>query len=165
MSKIIRITRHGVFETNSSSTHSITINTENFIDSSQSVKDIMNELGEIEIKCGCFGWEIEEHFSVYSKLQYLITYIMRNYDNHNKEDQQVYMISQPEYDILCRVMGEVLEEFCGFIVRESDDPYAIYGYIDHQSLGVPEILFQSKEKLSNFIFNKNSYLVTDNDNH
>lgn len=62
--------RNNVFETNSSSTHSITI-------SSKVINDTFNILpiidNKIPILFGCFGWEVKTYTDVVNKYKYLCT--------------------------------------------------------------------------------------------
>jgi hypothetical protein len=63
---------------------------------------------------------------------------------------------------------EVIQEHTGvkdvkLCTLESD--YYAFGNIDHQSIEVCEEAFKSKEALRSFIFNPQSILMTDNDNH
>ena len=61
--------RNGVFETNSSSVHAISI------DSSgrEPSQFRLNEQGKIEISFGSFGRESRTYYSQYNKLSYLMT--------------------------------------------------------------------------------------------
>ena len=61
--------RNGVFETNSSSVHAISI------DSSgrEPSQFQLNEHGKIEISFGSFGRESRTYYSQYNKLSYLMT--------------------------------------------------------------------------------------------
>ncbi len=128
--------RRKVFETNSSSTHSISIS--NGITDSIIAPDYDNI---IRLTGGDFGWEQ----CIY----------------HNAMDKANYCAQDQEYNEDNLVMlKEVIEEHTGYPV-EID----LYGYIDHQSKGTSNEAFENKETLENFIFNSNCYIETDNDNH
>lgn len=140
--------RHGVFETNSSSTHSISLaNTEKKFctDSLPIDKD-----GSISIYPGEFGWEQKRYYDAYTKASYALTYAFAT------SSKEIVMLQ------------EVIQEHTG--VKDvklctSESGYYAFGNIDHQSIEVCEEAFKSKEALRSFIFNPQSILITDNDNH
>jgi hypothetical protein len=131
-------TRHSVFETNSSSTHSISI--------CHNVSGVYDTLpinnGVVHIYGGEFGWEQETYYFAESKADYCAQYA------HD----------DPE---LCQMLKEVIMEVTG----ATDVIIEVNGYIDHQSFDVPARAFKDKDTLKDFIFNPDSYFETDNDNH
>lgn len=147
------VTRHGVFETNSSSTHSISIQPGDF-----KPDRLFTNHGVLRIFAGEFGWEREAYNDPLSKASYCLTYVKTGGETGGRE----------------QMLREVLEEEVGGKVEfvplghdptDGDD----WGYIDHQShIGKRDACgdaFESKESLRAFIFNPKSTLVTDNDNH
>lgn len=141
--------RHGVFETNSSSTHSISIDsTDILLDTLEVRYD-----GKVLIGVGEFGWEQDEHRDAATKASYLHMYCR---DWVHPED-----LKEKFYQNLKEV---ILEQTKADDVIFSNDPD---GYIDHQSVEDKDYhyIMEDKEKIKNFIFNKKSILVTDNDNH
>ena len=138
--------RQGVFETNSSSTHSVVIAKGGKYDLTQ--LPALDENGNLEITSGEFGWEIETHTSVYEKITYAATFA-KNYGS------QIEMLTR------------VLKEYTGAkeVKYIKQDDYYDFGYIDHQSVDEAASIFDSKESLVNFLFNPASYFETDNDNH
>lgn len=138
--------RNGVFETNSSSTHSITISTnpEHLLDT------IIPEIdGTITLGSGDYGWENETYTDARSKADYVTIYI-RDWSGPNTEDfKKVFE------DLLKAQTG------CKEVILDDD------GYIDHQSIEDHDLdyMFQDVEQLKHFIFNKGSYLDTGNDNN
>lgn len=140
--------RHGVFETNSSSTHSISLaNTEKKFcsDSLPIDKD-----GGISIYPGEFGWEQERYYDAYTKASYALTYAFAT------GSKEIVMLQ------------EVIQEHTGVKdvkLHLSEINYFPFGNIDHQSIDVCQKCFESKEVLKAFIFNPQSVLTTDNDNH
>lgn len=87
---IKRQLRHGVFETNSSSSHSVSISN---VGSLTSVKP--NRDGIINISLGEYGWGVEEHFDFETKASYLFTDLVYN----NSTDFQ--NISKIDYINMC----------------------------------------------------------------
>lgn len=136
-------TRKEIFETNSSSTHSISI-----------CEDIKNYVmdyiepdgdGNIILTGGSFGWAWEKFDDAKTKANYC-----------------AQAISEMEkYPKEALMLAEVISEQTG--ANEIIFDFG-YGYVDHQSEGVAFEAFSSKETLRNFIFNKNSILWTGNDN-
>lgn len=124
--------RQKAFETNSSSSHSISVVDRPFALDMPSLKE-----GEEITSTEDFGWGIEKHNDFYTKLQYCIA------DNVNTE-----------------LLKMVIEDETGVIV----DLQKGEGYIDHQSTGTASRELDSKEKIRNFLFNKNSWLFISNDN-
>ena len=137
--------RKGVFETNSSSSHSISIATAD----KQFVLDtsFMPEGdGVLRLFGGEFGWEWNKINDANTKANYCAVYA---YHDYYKSE----------------MLKEVLLEQTG--AREVDfsfDKEGCGNYIDHQSYDVAKEAFANKETLRNFIFNLNSWLFTGNDN-
>lgn len=134
--------RHGVFETNSSSSHSISIS----LDSDCLMYTMIpDEDGNIVLGGGDFGWEIESYNDAWTKANYCAV------DNRNNDDK-------------LEMLKEVVKEQTGakdVLITFDDTDYGI----DHNSIQTSYDAFASKEILRQFIFNKNSILYTDNDNH
>ena len=143
--------RHSVFETNSSSSHSISISKSTELLGTLQI----NNDGECIIDCGEFGWECDTHSDSYTKAQYALTWAR---DHNRQQEENLAMLSK----VIRNQTGAakvVLE------LGEMDNRgYYSNGYIDHQSDGVCAEAFESEEKLRQFIFNKNSVLETGNDN-
>lgn len=139
--------REGFFETNSSSTHSISISNggKDKLSDSLTVED-----GVCKIYPGEFGWGVEVYKDAAMKASYCLTYVKQDHDGCEE------------------MLKDVIREFTGakqvkFIGSSSE--YYEWGYIDHQSYDVGDEIFLSKDNLRNFIFNPKSILVIDNDNH
>ncbi len=139
--------RQNVFETNSSSSHSISIEP-----SSDGLYDtiIPDEEGNIVLTGGEFGWGIDEYNDAITKANYCAV------DQLNNEDR---------IDMLKEVIKE--QTGCNDVIIDISDSWRDpnYSYIDHESVGTSLEAFESKETLRDFIFSKNSVLYIDNDNH
>jgi hypothetical protein len=133
-----KLIRKGVFETNSSSSHSIAIASED----KQFVLDTIypDQHGTIIIRGDEFGWEWFKHNDAGTKAAYAAQQFA--YDNNALETLEYVIKEQTGAE---RVIFEGLDD----------------GYIDHDSHG---ILGKSAYELKNFIFNKNSWLFGGNDN-
>lgn len=140
--------RQSVFETNSSSTHSICI--------AMNPKGVYSTItpdaeGNVVLDGGEFGWEVETYTDPITKANYCAV------DNLEDEDK-------------LEMLKTVIKEQTGcnevIILAQCDEynkPY--YSYIDHQSSGTSYDAFESSEILKEFIFGEKSMLITDNDNH
>jgi hypothetical protein len=130
--------RTGVWETNSSSCHSVSIANE----TKEFVLDSLypDDFRVINIYGGEFGWEWERYNDAETKANYAAQQFSNNED-------------------ILDLIKEVIIEQTGavdvkFVNLDS-------GYVDHDSVG---ILDSDKESLRQFIFNKNSWLFLGNDN-
>jgi hypothetical protein len=132
--------REGIYETNSSSSHSIYIASSN----KNTIYDtiVPDENGVIKLTGGDFGWEEEKYYSAIEKANYAAQDVYRNQE-------------------LSDMLAEVISEVCGAKIVAID----AQGYIDHQSQGNSHNAFSDKDTLKEFLFNPNSYVETDNDNH
>ena len=132
-----KIVRTGVFETNSSSSHSLTVAN----DSQEFVLDTIypDQNGVIEVLGEEFGWGWDKFNDATTKLAYAFQ------DSFGNED----------------LIKEVVMEQTGateVIFNENG------GYIDHDGIGTTDDIRSSKASMKNFIFNKNSWLFIGNDN-
>lgn len=141
--------RTSVFETNSSSTHSISVAEEG-----EGVLSTLtvSKKGVVSIGGGEFGWEQEWYNDAETKADYMAVYAKECYPEEG-------IAGVPLWDILC----DVIKEQTGC----KEVKYIKGGYIDHQSVESQDYhsVFESPEKLRLFIFSQASYLETDNDNH
>jgi hypothetical protein len=134
--------RHNVFETNSSSTHSISISKD-----CDGVLETLpvNDDGIVILNGGEFGWEEDSFSDPQTKASYVF----------------IDSMSSPQR---IKMLKEVIMEHTGakdvvMPVENIQD-----SYIDHQSIGTTEKI-QTKSDMKMFIFNPKSILYTDNDNH
>lgn len=142
-----KIIRNQAFESNSSSTHSLSISSASGVYDSWTP----DEEGKIYLTGGEFGWGYESYFDPQSKANYCAV------DSwHNQE----------KLEMLIRVLKEhtgATEVVLDFSCDDYKDKN--YSYIDHQSAGTSDTAFESEKDLKDFIFNPRSELVIDNDNH
>lgn len=154
--------RRGVFETNSSSTHSIAVQQDGLRN------DRLSSWGnppEIHVYPDEFGWEVQSYYDAQTKVSYLYTYLANRQwaDNDHVEDYQV-SYDTPDFQRLTRLIQQQCGDFP--VVYETMDGYRAHGYIDHQSYETVQDLWEeSDEYILDFLFNPNSVLHTDNDNH
>jgi len=171
------VIRRSVFETNSSSCHSISLGKGNIKPNVL----IPDDEGNIIVETDEFGWEYDTFTEAYIKLSYLATYIYnRKYLDITPEivekyyDSDLNILDIKAFDdettekylnMLCDVIREVTG---GKLIIKSNTTditnFCAFGYIDHQSMPVAAEIFENN-KIKEFIFNPKSILTTDNDNH
>lgn len=144
----MKVTREGVFETNSSSMHSIHI-----ARAAKTYDTIApNGDGDIVLEGGEFGWEEETYYDSGTKANYCAV------DTEGSAEKRT-------------MLEKVIKDHTGakgvIFKIKTDWNGGGYGnsYIDHQSDGTSHEAFESEEVLKEFIFNPKSHLRTDNDNH
>ena len=143
--------RNGVFETNSSSVHAISI------DSSgrEPSQFQLNEHGKIEISFGSFGRESRTYYSQYDKLPYLMTCLYYIAGDDKEVIYDMYEFERIE-GIICNYAKAT-----GIEILDDVEPY-----IDHQSIpyGNIEIINSwDKDEVIDFVFNKYIRLKTYSD--
>ena len=132
------VTREGMFETNSSSIHSITVgNKENLMDTLPLDDDGITLVINCEYD---FGWGEESYTDAEAKAAYCVL------DNISPDLIETAIKEQTGAKVI-------------HYINETN------GYIDHQSVGTAQGELTSVAQIKNFIFNPNSELVIDNDNH
>lgn len=151
-------TRGSVFETNSSSTHSLVLcETGSLLE--QPFSDVITNKGVVIVTGGEFGWDEETFTNVHDKLSYLYTDAMLLAGDDDNPD--------PIQNLKLKMLFNAVKEHTGcqlVFARVSD--YWPYGYIDHQSIGLcEEVWCKGVEGVKYFLFNPGSYFETDNDNH
>ena len=153
--------RKSVFETNSSSSHSFSIPTENVYDSEGKTlfTDLLSIRGDnssFYLYCDDFGWGEDVFTDAKTKLSYLVTHLFSGNGGDIKG-----VCESTEYKMLLNV----LHKYCGIEPEKVVFPLGDLGYIDHQSCGMADDIFESEKRIAAFLFNPNSELVIDNDNH
>lgn len=142
--------RRNVFETNSSSVHSL-VYSQNGLEPSGLKID---KSGDIFVALGKFDNSYCVYKDQYSKLSYLLTCI---YYLAGCDVDKIYNRSEFE---------EVQKTVCNYTGAKSIKIENSEGYIDHQSVpewGITIINAYSEDEVINFIFNRNIWLKTDCD--
>jgi hypothetical protein len=146
-----KITRHNVFETNSSSTHSISLSNE--VEKYDTLYP--NENGVFVFEGGEFGWEWDDYSDAYAKANYAATMIEFLGETSSAEDSG-------EYSKFKDLFERVIKDHVGC---EIEYDFMKYAHIDYQSMDVAwSITNYTYDELKNFIFNPKSVLYTGNDN-
>ena len=153
--------RSGVFETNSSSTHSLAISTEKGLK--------LKFPKKVVFKYGEFGWEERTLKSTKDKASYLYTAIF--YFDAKIREQYIRFIFDTlvENNIECHFDGDIKYTVStwGFDRNNPSIYFSenIDGYIDHaENLGFIEKICTDKQLLLSYLFSEHSFIKTGNDN-
>ena len=169
-----QIIRHGVFETNSSSTHSLSIQSGNV----RPFNLPLDDDGYIIAEFGEFGWGYEELITQEQKFSYLLTYVvaseMNNYYKSAKKKADQLLRETVGYKLLLEFAEEYCEgislDLCSLELVESykDGQYIVesYGYVDHQSVNgnLANWLRERKVTIEEVVLNDGVKIIIDNDN-
>lgn len=161
----MKLIRNGVFETNSSSAHSLAYGTEYILRGSRWYQPTMEHdfsnpmyrLDEVPDNyrgytfyewLGEFGWNGKPLRTPQEKFSYLLTQMADTSEElHESTDYET--IKEMVEDIGCEVVR-----------RNNQD-----GYVDHESYGIVKpSLFKSKKDLITYLFNDNITVYIENDN-
>jgi hypothetical protein len=167
------VSRVGVFETNSSSTHSLVIANAGLVFDCMPV-DWMLKIGIITTSGGEFGWEWKTRSSFEDKLAYLSVRAFGQVEDMFNSGEIYCGVTQIAVDELrnvssmCAMLSDAINEVTNCELRFiniSTDDWNRIGYIDHQSWDVPDEVFDGGvEAVKRFLFCSTSYIRTGNDN-
>jgi hypothetical protein len=161
--------RKNIFETNSSSSHSISID----FDSPEA--DLLTSLevnskGEVIIYTRTFGWEVEDYYDAETKASYCWTWA-NSYTDNKKYLTMLEKVIKEQTGAESITFSPKDASYMDYDEEDSDLDYEDgaldieSGSIDHQSQDVCRKAFRSERSLRRFIFSSKSLLHTDNDNH
>jgi hypothetical protein len=145
--------RQKVFETNSSSSHSLVMESSQMIPAALTKAQLRE--GVVSIRLGDYGWQYERLYRPLNKASYLLTYLVGSTNWQTTE--------------------EVCEEFPGaqMLVDAFRNRFGValkfepsYGYVDHEATehGVADVVFQDQAVLESFLFDEAQYIQLGNDN-
>lgn len=135
--------RHNVFETNSSSTHSICIATNTKLD----LPD------KLDFNFGEFGWEVRTLDDIEEKASYLYTGLY-NTERHDDIKNIVSVLESKGIAVFCEKP------------KKDGRNYFETGYVDHSYELTPflDAICSNEETLLQFLFSQLSFILTANDN-
>lgn len=153
--------RRGVFETNSSSSHSISI-TGKDDNTVERLKERYNGK-QICIALGQYGWGYDVLKTFEERLSYIITMIV-SYNELSYTDstnvEEIYALD--EFKEVAEILKEKLG--CNYIVIEENTISDCY--VDHQSCySLHDFLDKFGLTLEDYLFNDKYFVIIDNDNH
>lgn len=158
--------RRGVFETNSSSTHSVTVDHSKGLSANYLY---VSEDGYVHAEFGEFDWEVWDYTDQETRLSYLLTMARclngcneSCYDDVTYEEDIKNFIETRDFARINEVVAEYAN--CKGLWL---DPSG--GYIDHQShedyRTLDDFLHEYNTDIKEFIFGAGVTLHIDNDNH
>lgn len=149
--------RKNVFETNSSSSHSLTLSQTDLV--AQPFSTAVLRAGVLVLEKGEFGWEWRRYYDAETKAKYLFTQLFSDDIPQGGAAEVTAELRESEhrFDMLCRV----IKDHTGLDVQVVPGSE---GYVDHESDYVGMDLFQDEDKLKQFLFSPESALETGNDN-
>lgn len=154
--------RRSVFETNSSSTHSIAIKKDFDINS------IPENKRKVQFNVGQFGWEFDTYDDIYSKASYLYTAIFCGGSKNPEEDwNKIVKILDDNRVVHVEEPYTVEhEKYEGVDYDVYKFPSNEFPYIDHagETFDLIQALTSSSELLLSFLFDDSSVIATGNDN-
>ena len=143
--------RKGVFETNSSSVHTLSISRDGLEPSNL----VLNKDGNIEVEFAEFGKDEMIYDTQYEKLQYLLSFIAYSSGLYYGDASDLAELYE-RYDF--RDVCDTICEYAGakdiIIVGNKE------AYIDHQSMYDCVISLYDEDEIINFVFNKHIALKT-----
>lgn len=161
-----RIVRKGVFESNSSSCHSLQIVTGNFEEQNLIVDDFENK---VIVQFGEFGWGFYKYDDPLTKLSYLLTMLIEC-NSDCKSLESFYELEEFEKlnsMIACHCNCDGIKIDSKISACKWDERYNDHdGYIDHQSMfsSVNDFLEYYSVSAEEFIFNPAIELIIADDN-
>ena len=143
--------RRKVFETNSSSMHSLTVEKKGITE----YLHVDEDENKVIVNFGEFGWGYETYNDAETKLSYLIT-MLAQYNSFSAEE----LYDTDEFRRINNIVASRCE--CdGIIIDDSYD-----GYVDHQSVErIGSLMSEYDCTIEEFIFDSGITLIIDNDNH
>ena len=132
-----RVMRWGCYETNSSSSHCVTVQGKENIDDC-GVDRYVGDDGYIHIELGEYGWSGDPCDTFISKLEYAMSMVLHTeYTDFNYYDDD-FTVDQDRledldgYQIILSAIRDHI--YCeGIIIEKRKGAFYPYGYIDHQS--------------------------------
>lgn len=158
--------RRDVFETNSSSTHSISVKANSKLEKSYL---LVNEDNYIEAAFGEFGWEIASYNFQHEKLSYLLTICaqINGFDFYCKSLREFEVELDKFYS--CSDFHMIADAICAYTGCKGIIMDAREGYVDHQSYedytSLSDYLDSWGVSIEEFVFGNAVIVNTDNDNH
>lgn len=173
--------RRSVFETNSSSTHSISIQSRR--SGTSQLEDALKIVdGVLQVELGEFGWGYDEYYDAEDKMSYLFSQIVATTHYVESETEEEF-VAKMRAKIMATDFWKELNEngIKDFVItnkisketmwNDKSKHYHYYEdtYVDHQSADGPAYILKYSAKNGDTYLDlilKNEYvLIIDNDNH
>ena len=151
--------RKNIFETNSSSSHSLVISTK---DRGWDYELPVDENGVLTIQFGEFGWGPAVLRDPMSKLSYWVTDHAPRWVDDNEDATWDEIVNDLKHNKEFKELEKTIKRVCPQVKEvkyaQNDDFYKC-GYVDHESVGTSYV-----KDILGFIFSNSQIIVIDNDN-
>ena len=167
----MKLVRNDVFETNSSSVHSLVVHRKYPLEYEYPDLHVYDD-GYIHIPMDKFGWGYDGYIDSKVKLTYAMGMVYQT-ESRDKYDEDYRQQLGNFYDTVgYKAINDMIKEYynCdGILVDKLEHNVYPYGYIDHQSTedysSLKDFLDDYGVTLEQFVFDPNVTLIIDNDNH
>lgn len=160
--------RDRVFETNSSSSHSVTIDRAELKDFGLDKDTLREGVIRVELQSDGYGWEWRRYYKPENKIAYLLLQLQggslpSDFDLPYDEDHsERFRGDDHRTEYFLRTIEEATG--CKVVVTRDDEDF-LYGYtIDHDSVGKGLEHLGDADEILKLVFGRNSYVETGNDN-
>jgi hypothetical protein len=155
----MRQIRNGVFETNSSSTHSICLDTGV---SMRTIRETLQNRTRLVFRLDSFGWEVNHLILPAEKADYLYASILDLYERDEVTQATVFITDTlAKYGIEAVFEEPEWEEYNGrWITFDAHVDHA--GAHDHEEF--VQLMLHSESSLMKYLFSSGSFVITANDN-
>ena len=152
----MKVTRKSVFETNSSSMHSLAMIGKDRMGTYNFEENVVIQSDE-------YGWSGDDLNSPLEKLSYIATMIQYKDCSCAVEDSKYF-----------KWLAEMFKDYTGsnliYAPYDKKDEYNRDGYVDHQSTDTLDDQWSDdedkfKSKMKDIVFNDKYFIIIDNDNH
>lgn len=152
--------RQGVFETNSSSSHSV-VKSQTYEGSNELPVEYVDGEPCVVVRLIDFPNNWQLHSDAYTKLQYLLCSIDDDIDYTIEGDDRLRAyLESPRFmkvsDVVASITGYTIK------VELSDDEYVPFGHVDGESVHIPHEIID-EDKIASFIFDTSIHLVVGHD--
>lgn len=151
----MRQERRGVFETNSSSTHSVCITTERHTE--------LIYPNHLHFRCDRFGWGIKRITTPEGKAAYLYASLLSLYDRDKAQEVTAFIM-----DTLFEVGVKCSFDEPEYYFFDNGNFYVENAYVDHYGEDdhrqFVDLTTRNKGRLLRYLFSNKSFVLTGNDN-
>lgn len=168
-----RVIRRRMFESNSSSMHTVTVQGKKNVDEAWIPN--RSDDGVIKIELDEYGWNGDGCWSFRTKLAYALSMILHTeYPGFNQYDESFVVDSDVLHECLgYKLLMDTIHKhipWCEEIeIKKRSDYFYPYGYIDHQSYedyhSLQDFLDDWNVDVERYLFDNGVVVHIDNDNH
>ena len=157
--------RNGLFETNSSSSHSLVVSNK---DMGFNYNLPVDDSGTLKIQFNEYSWGPDILKTPYDKICYWVTDHLCQIRVTNVSGDIDWRSVQKELkdNLDIKRLVSVIKNSCPYVknIEFNFDAYCVFGIIDHESVGTTSCIY-SESDIKDFIFGNNNIVIIDNDNN